>query len=369
VLNEAERVRLTTSCHDADAIPKVEGAGAVMATPHGSVQVMHNGVLVVEGCYYGEWTTDIIRNLRGHHEPQEEIVFHEIVERLAADTPRPTMFELGAFWAYYSLWMLHRIPETRAILVEPDPNNLEVGRVNLALNGQRAEMLQAAVGGAFEPPRPFVCESDGQTRLVPTENLPSLLTRFSVPFLDLLLIDVQGAELALLEGARGVLTERVRFLIVSTHHEMISGDPVMHERCLQLLTDLGAHIVAEHTVAESFSGDGLIAASFDPRDRELRVPISYARAGESLFGDPVIQLAHTDTDRNVLRARLTTALTELAVATETVGRQDVELNEIKATATWRLHQRLLRSRGGRTVLGTASRAARALHGAIRPRPS
>jgi FkbM family methyltransferase len=351
VLTEPERVRLTTSCRDADRIPKVDNAGTVLATPDGPVQVMHNGVLIVEGCYYGEWMTDIIRTLRGHHEPQEEVVFHEIVERLAADTPRPTMFELGAFWAYYSLWALQRIPDTRVILVEPDPNNLQVGRANLALNGRRADILQAAVGSDAEPPHTFFCESDGQTRLVPTESLPSLLTRFDVPFLDLLLLDVQGAELAVLEGARDVLAERVRFVMVSTHHHAISGDPATHQHCLQLLRDLGAHIVAEHTVAESFSGNGLIAASFDRRDVQLRVPISHARASESLFGDPVAELSQADANRHLVSERLDTALAELA--------------EIEATVTWRLHQRLLRSSGGRAVLRNAGRAARALNGAVR----
>ena len=340
---------------------------------------MHNGVLIAEGCYHGEWMTEIIRNLRGHHEPQEEVVFHEMVEQLAADTPTPTMLELGAFWAYYSLWMLQRVPNTRVILVEPDPDNLQVGRANLDLNGRQAEIVQAAVGSEVQPPQPFVCESDGQSRLVPTESLPSLLTRFDVPRLDLLLLDVQGAELALLEGARDVLANRVRFVMVSTHHQTISGDPATHQRCLQLLTDLGAHIVAEHTVAESFSGDGLIAASFDQRDVHLQVPLSYARASESLFGDPANDLAQADADRHVMGERLDAALAELAAAhiaiereqaahdhaVATTARVDAELTAIRATATWRTHQRLLRSRSGRAVLRAASRASKTLKVAAR----
>jgi hypothetical protein len=58
-----------------------------------------------------------------------------------------------------------------------------------------------------------------------------------------------------------------------------------HQRCLQILVDAGAHVVAEHTVGESFSGDGLVAASMDPRDRDLTVPVSRARYRDSLFGE------------------------------------------------------------------------------------
>jgi hypothetical protein len=109
---------------------------------------------------------------------------------------------------------------------------------------------------------------------------------------DLLHIDVQGAELAFLDGGRAVLEDgMVRQILVSTHHHSISGDPLTHQRVLRLLLDLGAHVVAEHTVAESFSGDGLVAASFDQRDKDLTAAISYGRVGRTLYDDPLEELA------------------------------------------------------------------------------
>jgi FkbM family methyltransferase len=368
---EAERVQLTVSCHDADDIPKVADAGSIVNTVDGTAQVMHNGVLVVEGCYYGDWMTEIIRTLRGHHEPQEERVFHEIVERVAGDTAAPTMVELGAFWAYYSLWMLQRVPQTRAILVEPDPNNLEVARANLALNGRQAELVQAAVGAAAGPPQPFCCESDGLTRPVATASIRSLLERFDIDRIDVLLADVQGAEVELLGGAADLLADRVRFLVVSTHHHLISGDPLTHERCLAALHAAGAHIIAEHTVAESFSGDGLIAVSFDDRDRDIVVALSAARARESLFGDPLSDLAAEQEARRESDARAQSWATEVAEVREasataaaaaqgSVAAAEAEVAAMSATATWRLHRRLHASRGGRAVLRTGSRMARIL---------
>ena len=370
-MNEAERVRLTTSCRDTHRIPKVADAGQVKATEGRRVQVMHNGVLVVEGGYYGNWMSEIIRTLRGHHEPQEEVVFHEIVERLAADAAPPTMVELGAFWAYYTLWVMQRMPSTRAILVEPDPNNLDVGTVNLRLNGRQAEFVQAAVGADPQPPAPFTCESDGLTRQVATVSLLSVLDRFDVDHLDLLLADVQGAETPLLEGAGDALAERVRFVVISTHHHSISGDPLTHERCRDVLLDQGAHIIAEHTVAESFSGDGLIAVSFDPRDRDLTVPVSHASARASLFGDPLCDLARerdearaarsaSEAELEIIRATAARAAAEADRAAAGLAAVQAELVATRSTMTWRLHQRLQRSRAGRVVLACGSRAGRAL---------
>jgi FkbM family methyltransferase len=285
---ELARIALTVSCRDTDPIPKVSGAGAVTD----GVQLMHNGVKVVEGGYYGEWMTEVIRVLRGHHEPQEEVAFHAVLERLAATAGEaPVMVELGSFWAYYSLWFKHRLPHGRAFMVEPDPAYLEVGRRNFELNDVEGTFHQAAVGRAKTAAAPFECESDGQLRPVPNEGLASILDRFHLPFVDLLFSDVQGFEWPLLDGGRDVLAAgRVRFLVVSTHHHVISGDPLTHQRCLGLLEELGAHVILEHTVAESYSGDGLIVVSFDERDRDLEVVTSRCRVGRSWFGDPLVDL-------------------------------------------------------------------------------
>lgn len=54
-----------------------------------------------------------------------------------------------------------------------------------------------------------------------------------------------------------------RFLFLSTHHHSMSGDPLTHQRCLEFLRGRHAHIIAAHNVTESYSGYGLIVASFD----------------------------------------------------------------------------------------------------------
>ena len=71
------RVQLTISADDADAIPKVADAGKIYQENGTSYQVMHNGIKVLKDGYYAPWVTDTIYALKGHHEPQEEKVFHE----------------------------------------------------------------------------------------------------------------------------------------------------------------------------------------------------------------------------------------------------------------------------------------------------
>jgi FkbM family methyltransferase len=228
---ERRRIELTVAAEDTRSVPKVPGAGEIVQHEDGPVQVMHNGVLIHEGCYHGPWMTEVIRRLRGHHEPQEEAAFHAVVERLATDTPAPVMVELGSFWAYYALWTKRALPNATCFLVEPDPFNLEVGRRNFALNGSEGRFIQGAIGLPDGGVAPLASESDGVLRDTPLITLDGLMEREGLARVDLLLSDVQGAEVDLLAGAARALAERrVRFWVVSTHHHRITGDPLTHQR-------------------------------------------------------------------------------------------------------------------------------------------
>jgi FkbM family methyltransferase len=260
----------------------VPGAGEVFEGGGPRYQLMHNGVKVVEDCYCGRWMTEIIRMLDGHHEPQEEKVFHEVLKYLP---PGATMVELGSYWAYYYLWFQSDVPGAKTNLVEPDPNNLEVGRRNFQLNSAEGRFFQYSVGREPLPARPFLCESDGREHPVAETSVDHFFASEGLDRVELMLADIQGAELSMLEGALGsIRAGKLRFLFLSTHHHSISQDPLTHQRCLEWLNDHGAHVIAAHNVTESYSGDGLIVASFDSRDRAIpRVEISLNHPTNSLF--------------------------------------------------------------------------------------
>ena len=125
----------------------------------------------------------------------------------------------------------------------------------------------------------FRAESDDEDHEVVQYDLASLMRSADVEHVDLALADVQGVEQILLDRARtDFLRHRVRFLLVSTDHHSISGDVMTHQRALGMLEEAGGQIIAEHSISESFSGDGLIAVSFDPDDAGFVVDVSRARS-------------------------------------------------------------------------------------------
>lgn len=283
-MNELQRALMTIGCRDADYIPKVQGAGSIVSEENQLVQVMHNGLRVQAGGYYGDWMAHIIRGLQGHHEPQEEHVFHHLMRYVRHGT---RIVELGCFWAYYTLWFLKEIPGSQALCVEPDARHLAIGQNNASLNklAERIKFINAWVGGDASREHLSATETSIDPVALPIMNMASVEKALASEPVELLHMDIQGAELAFVQSMRDAIAKRlVRFVMVSTHHSSISGSKTTHTDCIDALRSMGASILVEHDVIESFSGDGMILASLYTEDQDLRFPeISRNRAETSLF--------------------------------------------------------------------------------------
>ncbi len=283
------RTLMTCSCRDSDYIPKVSNAGAIVMEGGQRLQIMHNGVKVVAGRYAGEWMVDVIRQLKGHHEPQEEALFHEILKLQPANA---TMIELGGNWSYYSLWFLKgHDGKRKSVVLEPDPVNLATGKANAAANNAAIHFVNACIGDRLISDKPFVCET-GKTINIAQTTVQDLLERFDIPLLDILHCDIQGGETEVLASCIPLFKRRqIRFCVVSTHSHHISGDPLTHQRCVKIIESAGGRILAEHDVHESYSGDGLIVAYFGAEEIDWAPPrMSYNRYSTSLFRNPLFDL-------------------------------------------------------------------------------
>jgi hypothetical protein len=134
---------------------------------------------------------------------------------------------------------------------------------------------------------------------LPSLTLSSVLESFRVQDIDVVLADIQGAEIALLKNLKTVLKKfQIRFIIISTHDMQITGRPNTHQECLRILKDAGAFVLTEHSVSESYSGDGLILASFFEEDANLSINHSYNRSKDSLFGDWESRFFHLLSDKD-----------------------------------------------------------------------
>jgi hypothetical protein len=203
----------------------------------GNEVYLHNGNRVpIAGpeAYYGQFSSVLVFN-RGVHEPLEEYVFQELIKHLH---PAPRMIELGAYWAHYSMWLKRVRPQASVIMVEPDAANLAAGRANFARNGFEGEFIQMLVGsGGWE--------------------LDQFFAARGLSHLDILHVDIQGAEGALLNGGRKTLRNSlIDYLFVSTHSQEL------HRGVAEELTRHGYRVeVSSDFDNETTSYDGFLFAA------------------------------------------------------------------------------------------------------------
>jgi len=216
---------------------------------------------------------EIIKRLRGHHEPQEEKVFYEVLKVMP---PGAKMIELGSFWAYYSMWFNKTIINAENYMIEPNPEKLELGKEHFRLNNMKGVFTRAFMGrdsaenGTFE-------DWDGKAYTIPQLSIDDYLESIGLEFLHLLHSDIQGAEYQMLLGCRRSLKAgKIGYIFISTH-----GD--CHDKCLAFLLEHGLSIIASHTIEQSFSADGLIVAA-SPYITRIP-PVSISRFGHDDTGE------------------------------------------------------------------------------------
>jgi len=205
--------------------------------------VMHNGLLVESGGYYGPSANVLLAGNRGVHEPQEEYLFREVLRQLPSGA---SILELGAYWGFYSMWFKRDAPEAKCYLVEAETENIAVGMRNFQRNKLKPDgVLVAHIGKSDESMQ------DGTQ----TMTVDAVMKHFGLAHLTVLHADIQGYELDMLLGAKAALKNKlIEILFISTHSMGI------HYQCKDHLEKSGYLVSWSIDSIDSYSFDGLLVA-------------------------------------------------------------------------------------------------------------
>jgi FkbM family methyltransferase len=141
---------------------------------------------------------------------------------LPVRAPR-VILDIGANIGLASLFFLRRYPRARVIAVEPDPDNFALARDNLRPFARRCTLVRGALWShttrltlrpGAAPWATQVVPGDGA---VPAFSLDDLLARFGLPFVDLLKIDIEGAEEEVFRADHGAALARVGCCAAELH--------------------------------------------------------------------------------------------------------------------------------------------------------
>jgi FkbM family methyltransferase len=174
-------------------------------------------------------------------------VWLERAYRLPFAISNGVLVDLGANIGLTSVWLAKEYGFSRVIAVEPDSSNAALVRKNLDLNGLNAQVVQAAVGPndgtarfqtANESNLGQVSQDGDVVKMV---SMQTILERFGLSDLDLVKMDIEGSEQALLTGPSEWLS-RTRAMIAEFHPPLID-----YPRLTGLLEQRGFTYVRSNT--------------------------------------------------------------------------------------------------------------------------
>jgi FkbM family methyltransferase len=149
-------------------------------------------------------------------------ILYRRMNDFAADSDRPVILDCGANIGYTSLHYKRQHPGAQITAFEPDPEFVPRLRRNLARNGASDVVIVEAAVWTSDGRAPWVMEGKDGSRLVTDPTAPSIevptvdLARYLARDIDLLKLDIEGAEFALIPHLASHLG-RVKNILVECH--------------------------------------------------------------------------------------------------------------------------------------------------------
>jgi len=157
-------------------------------------------------------------------------VYSEVRSVYLKPTPGQVVVDAGAHYGFYSVFCSRLVGENGLILAfEPDWVNFKNMKANLRLNNVRNVLaLNYALSDANETTKLYlskraighsIVRMSGKNFVwVPTRKLDSIIDEYRINRLDLIKIDVEGAELLVLKGAIETLTKFKPVITTAAYH-------------------------------------------------------------------------------------------------------------------------------------------------------
>ncbi len=154
-------------------------------------------------------------------------VIREEYGRFASIEAPKWMIDAGAYIGDTAAYFLSKYPGLKVIALEPNHESHEMARRNLEPYGERAILLKKGLYSNDEIQR-FGGEETGASIAtsgveIECTSISSLFDRFSISHLDILKMDIEGAEEAVFSSKPEVWLGRIGLLMIEIHGNRIES--------------------------------------------------------------------------------------------------------------------------------------------------
>lgn len=167
-------------------------------------------------------------------------IIREEYGQLPTDFAPRVIFDVGAYIGDTTSYFLSRFGGARVIAIEPSCESYDIALNNLSRYDGRVSVIKRAlwdsVGSAQFGGRETGASIVAEGSLVLTTTIPVLMREFGIEAIDLLKMDIEGAELTVLRSGVNGWLKVVKILLLETHGKEIE------DVALPLLRKEGFHI-------------------------------------------------------------------------------------------------------------------------------
>ncbi len=168
-------------------------------------------------------TTDVLTSINN--------IIREEYGQFQPDSDPQWMIDAGAYIGDTSAYFLSRFPNLKVIALEPNPPSYEMALQNLQPYGERALLLKKGLWDTDQFVR-FSGNSTGASIQdtgfeIECLSIPTILNKFSISRLNILKMDIEGAEEVIFSKNPERWLDCVDLLIVEIHGQHIK-DKIYH---------------------------------------------------------------------------------------------------------------------------------------------
>lgn len=174
----------------------------------------------------------------GSYEYEKRILFEKEVSKSSV------VYDIGAHAGFYTLLASELVGGGKVIAFEPVPRNLKYLKKHLEINRcNNVMVIEAAVSDKSDiahfnegPNSSMGHLSENGDLTINTVSIDELVGNGKIPAPDYMKIDVEGAELLVLKGAKSILSDYSPKIFLATHSHRV---PNVHIDCCDFLASLG----------------------------------------------------------------------------------------------------------------------------------
>lgn len=169
-----------------------------------------------------------------------------------------TVINAGSYHGYFAIYAAKKVgPKGLVVCFEPEPNNLDLLRKNIALNNLTNVKIVPQGLWSTDTTLPLISMGSGsnlqpdstwEKQNISVTTLDSAIAKLGIKKIDLLTMDIEGAEIEAVKGATNTLKDNpdVHVAIASYHKinsvpTSASVEKLLHQNGLHSFTDYPPH--------------------------------------------------------------------------------------------------------------------------------